>query len=118
VSHSPLNVSLPRERSFEIVTEEPRPARHGDTIREVTPSRLTLERRFTRPDLQKDIAEEQADSLRLLTAALALAQRASADCRPPAAAYSGRLPFVGLRAAPRHPFGGPFVTRSAISFVG
>jgi hypothetical protein len=52
--------------SFEIVTEEPRLARHGDTVREVTPSRLTLERRFTRSDLQKSIAEEQADGLRLL----------------------------------------------------
>jgi hypothetical protein len=30
-----------------------------------TPSRLTLERRFTRSDLQKGVAEKQADSLRL-----------------------------------------------------
>jgi hypothetical protein len=34
--------------------------RHGDTVREVTPSRLTLETPI------QDIAEEQADSLRLL----------------------------------------------------
>jgi CHAT domain-containing protein len=38
----------------------------GSALREVTPSRLTLERRFTRSDLQKDIAEKQADGLRLL----------------------------------------------------
>jgi hypothetical protein len=42
------------------------PRRDRTSVREVTPSRLTLERRFTRSDLQKDIAEEQADRLRLL----------------------------------------------------
>jgi hypothetical protein len=52
--------------SFEIVTAEPRLARHGDTVREVTPSRLTLERHSPGQICRKSVVEEKADSLRLL----------------------------------------------------